>query len=241
VKAVVKLVFLGIFWFVLPLGLVICNDTAAYISGMTLGRKVVMRPFLELSPNKTWEGFLGGAFATVLFGFWFAGVLSQYQWMICAPEALSFALHELKCPPQSMFVPQDFIDRTGIIRMQAWLPGLLHAPLQALATLPVRPVQVHGLALGLFASSIAPFGGFLASAIKRAYGIKDYSNLLPGHGGFMDRMDCQFIMLLCTAVYLRTFVIPRVPTVESLFTGAVMLSDAERAELVEKLIQLNHS
>ena len=39
------------------------------------------------------------------------------------------------------------------------------------------------LSLGFFASFAAPFGGFLSSAIKRAYGIKDFNNLIPGHGG----------------------------------------------------------
>jgi len=34
------------------------------------------------------------------------------------------------------------------------------------------PVQWHGLALGLFASIIAPFGGFFASGFKRAFKFK---------------------------------------------------------------------
>lgn len=37
---------------------------------------------------------------------------------------------------------------------------------------PVLPVQWHALALGLFASIIAPFGGFFASGVKRAFNIK---------------------------------------------------------------------
>ena len=43
------------------------------------------------------------------------------------------------------------------------------------------------------ASFASPFGGFLASGLKRAYGIKDFSNALPGHGGFYDRVDCIVI------------------------------------------------
>jgi phosphatidate cytidylyltransferase len=41
---------------------------------------------------------------------------------------------------------------------------------------------LHGLCLGTFASIVAPFGGFFASAIKRAYNLKDFSAIIPGHG-----------------------------------------------------------
>jgi phosphatidate cytidylyltransferase len=56
----------GLFWFVVPVMLVICNDTMAYFCGLLVGRKIIPYPFLSLSPNKTWEGFLGGAVFTVL-------------------------------------------------------------------------------------------------------------------------------------------------------------------------------
>ncbi len=45
--------------------------------------------------------------------------------------------------------------------------------------------------LSLFASVIAPFGGFFASGFKRGFKIKDFGNSIPGHGGMTDRMDCQ--------------------------------------------------
>merc|ERR1719324_1074630 len=73
-------------------------------------------------------------------------------------------------------------------------------------TVEAKPIQLHALVLACFASVVAPFGGFLASAIKRAYNIKDFDSLIPGHGGFMDRVDCQFLMLLCTYVHYSTFV-----------------------------------
>ena len=53
---------------------------------------------------------------------------------------------------------------------------------------------------------VSPFGGLFASAIKRAYGKKDFNNILPGHGGLMDRLDCQLIMIMFTGVYYSTFV-----------------------------------
>merc|ERR1711916_11716 len=70
----------------------------------------------------------------------------------------------------------------------------------------ILPVQLHSVLLGMFASVVAPFGGFFASAIKRAYDIKDFDALIPGHGGIMDRMDCQFIMAMASGVHLKTFI-----------------------------------
>ncbi len=43
--------------------------------------------------------------------------------------------------------------------------------------------------IGIILSLIGQVGDFSASTIKRYVGIKDYSNLFPGHGGMLDRID----------------------------------------------------
>ena len=62
---------------------------------------------------------------------------------------------------------------------------------------------LHAFALATYASIVAPFGGFLASAVKRANHVKDFGALIPGHGGVVDRVDCHIIMAPFVFLYLR--------------------------------------
>lgn len=54
----------------MPVSMIILNDIWAYVFGFFFGRT----PLIQVSPKKTWEGFIGGGVATVICGI----VVSRY-------------------------------------------------------------------------------------------------------------------------------------------------------------------
>jgi len=148
----------GMQWIYFPATFVAINDIMAYVFGKLFGK----HPLLSyISPNKTWEGFIGAAVAT-----------TGTAWLTLdggngSGSVLPFAGRSLK-----------FL--TDVSRFD-------------------------GMVLAIFSSLIAPFAGFLASVIKRAYGRKDFGTLIPGHGGIVDRLDCQLILAPFVYLYLSLF------------------------------------
>ena len=119
------------FGFVILLATMIAlNDNAAYYTGKLLGKNS-RKMAKEISPNKTWTGFLGGFAATLL-----SSLLFRYT----SPDIPAMKL----------------------------------------------------LLIALVVGCVIPIGDLAESAMKRDLGIKDSGNLIPGHGGVMDRFDSWF-------------------------------------------------
>jgi len=276
-KYIMHNIFNGLFWFTFPFALVCVNDVMAYVCGITCGRKFIQRPFIWFSPNKTWEGFIGGGICTMIAAWYLSRFLAQYSWMTCPTNEfrlvplpfLTCQNHHIFQQAQSVIPSQVFeILPTQLVKM---IPGIVEycsvkmmtsgttagaaAATTTMVLAPcisgepahtfhhvelilhnVYPIQIHALWLGLFASVVAPFGGFLASAIKRAYGIKDFDSFIPGHGGVTDRLDCQFLMALCTWVHYNTFVKLATVSVPKLTYMYQMLSESEKKAFVDAIL-----
>lgn len=222
-----------------------------------LSRRVKQR----VSQNKC-QGFIGGGIFTLVGGWYISRWLAKYTWLTCPTNEFRFMPEPLECqldpiflPSQSIFPPQMFeLLPKAIIKM---IPNIVEICMVngdsddltncisgnethshhhfELVLKNVYPVQIHALSLAFFASVVAPFGGFLASAIKRAYGLKDFDSLIPGHGGVMDRMDCQFLMALCTWVHYNTFVKMATVSVPKMLYMYDLLTTAEQVEFLKAI------
>lgn len=71
-----------------------------------------------------------------------------------------------------------------------------------------RPEFVHCIIIGFVGAFFGIAGDLIASAFKRNMGIKDYGNLIPGHGGVMDRFDSVVLVAPFVYYYILLFIKP---------------------------------
>lgn len=126
----------------------------AYIAGKSFGRRCTHRTFFVLSPNKTWEGFLGAALFTAIAGFLAPLLLAKSGWLRCSFDELALSTGD-DCPRTLLWTPSRTLTLGSTqLEIPTWLGD-------------VAPIQFHGIAMALFASLVAPFGGLFASVVKR--------------------------------------------------------------------------
>lgn len=73
------------------------------------------------------------------------------------------------------------------------------------ATRLLLPTWWQYLLLGLTGGFVGQMGDLFASLVKRHCNLKDYSNLFPGHGGMLDRLDSVLFMALLMYCYRLFF------------------------------------
>ncbi|XP_022654608.1 phosphatidate cytidylyltransferase, photoreceptor-specific-like isoform X2 [Varroa jacobsoni] len=213
--------FEGLIWFIVPVSMIITNDVMAYVFGFFLGKT----PLIKLSPKKTWEGFIGGGISTVIFGALLSHMLCGVRYFVCPLDPTSDST-TLDCEPSPIFQLTEYT-----------LPGWMSIFSRVLRLkVTSYPFVLHSIALSLFSSIIGPFGGFFASGFKRAFKIKDFGDVIPGHGGIVDRFDCQILMATFVNVYYHSFI--RAPDPKKLLAQILLLKPELQQQLFNSLREI---
>ena len=107
--------------------------------------------------------------------------------MICSKKFKTHKLNERISPKKTIE------GSIGGIVFGTLIPFLLtYIPALRLETQNVYNIEINSiviLCLAFIMSVVAQLGDLTFSAIKRHFGVKDYSNIFPGHGGVLDRLD----------------------------------------------------
>ena len=130
-------------------------DSMCYISGSLFGRTKL---FERISPQKTWEGLIGGMILTLTLVFFYDKILA--------------------------FLCTQYHFKADVYTNIQWL------------------------IIGVVTLTFATFGDLVESQLKRSLHIKDSGSILPGHGGFLDRLDA--ILVAVPFAVLTLWVIDRV-------------------------------
>ena len=135
-----------------------------------------------------------------------AGAQAGREWTVLLLAVIwvgdSAALFAGKGFGRTPFAPRLSPKKTNEGAVAGLLAGLLAAVLLRhflFTDLPLRHVVVTSLLLGLFGQ----LGDLAESMLKRAAEVKESSNLIPGHGGMLDRVDSLLFAFPILYLYLQ--------------------------------------
>ena len=163
--------------------------------GLALGLAPLLGLVLLSGGRAIWAGYTlliaaGVAFLVFLYdsaGPW--GVVALVA-LVAISDMLGYFVGRLIGGPK--FWPRVSPKKTWSGTVAGWVGAALFAAL-ALPALFHAPMQPRAMALfallGALLALAGQMGDIAESAIKRRAGVKDASNLIPGHGGFLDRLD----------------------------------------------------
>ena len=169
---------------------------------------------MVLSNGKINAGDVGISFTGVFFCTYsyecIAILREEYSWVflltfLAAWGSDTFAYFVGKTVGKHKLIPKISPKKTVEGAIGGAVGGMLLYPLFGLIISSTMDYSVNYILisiLGFFAAVVSQIGDLIMSAVKRSYDVKDFGNIFPGHGGFLDRFDSTLTVapLLCLAL-----------------------------------------
>lgn len=168
-----------------------------------------------------------GAVAVTIFGVVYAAILPAFllgirhaQWPVRSWGGTALVFFPLVvtwiCDSAAMFAgkaiggpklaPVISPGKTRVGGVAGLVGGALTAVAFAALVLPqlgIRLDTIPALVIGLVLATVGQLGDLAESLFKREAGVKDSSNLIPGHGGVLDRFDSLYVVLPVAALCFK--------------------------------------
>lgn len=170
----------GVGFLLSALALVWMADISAYFCGRAFGQRLITRKLApSISPGKTWEGALGGMAGTLALACLWVNL--EAKWLSQASGLLAENA-------------QNAASASTLLSLN-WGMSIFSMILQN-----------HGFGIliltVIWMTAMSISGDLVESLIKRSAGLKDSSQLLPGHGGVLDRIDAILPTLPIAMIFI---------------------------------------
>ena len=159
----------------------------------TLGGVIYVGLFYALMLVRELPGQLGWSYAT---GAWLIYLIFISIW-ICDTAAYGFGSWLGRHPLYKRISP----NKTWEGAIAGLVTGVASAALIQYFFIPALTLK-DGLVIGFIVGLFGQLGDLVESMFKRDAGVKDSSNLLPGHGGVLDRFDSPLMVGPLVLIYL---------------------------------------
>lgn len=197
----------------MPLGVflifyIVCGAWFSDIFAYLIGRAIGKHKFSVISPKKSIEGCIAGVVGSIVFVVGYSAILNNID--LVGFERASRNISVVAKVEEDLVLNNEEEIKEDVAILEEIQEDQFAKDEEMYKILKERFFDNYPLLLllGIFVSVISQIGDLAASAIKRFADIKDFSHLMPGHGGMLDRFDS--LLFVAPVVYYTIYIIQHI-------------------------------